>query len=281
MVAVTCWLTLAEPSGARADERRLILGTTVGLERSGLLASLLPLFERQNGRQVATIAVSAPQALSLGARGELDVLLVDGDDDEGPFMAAGHGIDRRLVMHADEVVVGPPDDPAGTRQATGVDDALRRVAVSQRTWVSRADNSGHYQLEKRLWREAGIDPIGQSWYLEMAQGMVPTLSAAAERRAYVLADRLTFLERRGMLDLAILAEGAPELLRLYHVVVVNPEKGPWIDYAGATALAEFLLGAEAQALIGRFGVDRLGQPVFVPDAGRTELELRPAGRGAA
>jgi tungstate transport system substrate-binding protein len=274
-------LTLASPSGALADEPRLILGTTVGLERSGLLDSVLPPFERQTGRRVTVVAVSAPQALALGARGDLDALLIDADDDEGPFVAAGHAVDRRLVMHADEVVIGPRDDPARAREAASLDDALRRIAASNNGWVSRADNSGLYQLEKRLWRDAGVDPVGQPWYLPLGQGMAPTLAAATERKAYALADRLSFLERRDTLDLAVVVERAPDLLRLYHVLVANPAKGAWIDEAGARALADFLLGADAQTMIHGFGSERFGQPIFVPDAGRTEQELRTASRPAA
>lgn len=281
LLAALLPLILTIASGADADEPRLLLGTTVGMERSGLLEILLPPFERQTGRQVTVVAVSAPQALGLGARGEVDALLVDATDDEPGYVAAGHAVDRRLVMHADEVVVGPRNDPAQAATASGLDDALRRIAASNSGWVSRADNSGLHQLEKRLWREAGLDPIGQAWYQPLGQGMAQTLTAATERQAYVLADRLTFVERRDLLDLAVVVEGAPELLRLYHVLVVNPLKGSWIDEAGARALAEYLGSADAQAIIQTFGQERFGRPIFVPDAGRTEQELRPASRPAA
>jgi tungstate transport system substrate-binding protein len=265
---------------ARADTPRLILGTTVGLQRTGLLDVLVPLFERQTGRTVTTVAVSAPQVLALGVRGELDVLLVDAGDDAAPYIAAGHGVDRRLVLHADDVLVGPRTDPARAAEAASVPDALRRIAEAQSGWVSRGDNSALFQLEKRLWRDAGLDPVGAPWYVALGQGMVPTLAAATERQAYTLADRQSYLERRDLLDLSILVQGAPDLLRLYDVIVVNPAKGLWIDDTGARAFADFLLGPEAQTLIGGYGADRFGQAVFVPDAGRAEDTLRPARRPA-
>ena len=268
-------LPVAWPAAARADALPLILGTTIDLQRTGILDQLIPAFERQAGRTVTVVAVSAPHALALGERAELDVLLVDAGDDEPPFMAAGNGITRQLVMHTDEVIVGPRSDPAGLHQSTGIKDGLRRVAQSGSAWVSRADNSALYQIEKRLWREAGIEPAGQPWYVQFGQGMLPTLAAATERQAYTLVDRPTFLERRATLDLAIQLEGAPDLLRLHHVIVVNPARGAWINEAGAQAFAQYLLSAEAQELIRGYGVERLGQPVFVPDAGRTEQELRP------
>ena len=281
LVLLSMLVTFAAPAGVQADGPRLILGTTVGLARTGLLASLLPLFEQQTGRRVTTVAVSAPQALELGTRGELDVLLIDAPNDESPYVAAGHAIDRRLVMHADEVILGPRDDPARAREAPALDEALRRIAMSNSGWVSRADNSGLYQLERRLWREAGLDPRGQPWYLPLGQGMLPTLVATTERQAYALADRLSFLEHRDTLDLAIVMEGAPDLLRRYHVLTVNPARGAWIDEAGARALADFLVGPDAQALIQAFGTERFGQPVFVPDAVRAGQEPRPASRPAA
>jgi tungstate transport system substrate-binding protein len=272
---------LAVPWVARADAPRLLLGTTVGLQGTGLLDRLVPLFERQTGRQVTVVAVSAPQALALGVRGEVDLLLLDADEDEAPFVAAGHGVERRLVLHADDVMLGPRDDPARVREAASVDDALRRIASTDRTWVSRADNSGLFQLEKRLWREASIEPTGQPWYVPVGQGMLPTLLASTERQGYTLVDRLTFLEQRDTLDLALVLERQPDLLRLFHAITINPAKGAWIDGAGASALVDFLLGADAQAVIRDFAVDRFGEPIFVPDAGRTEQELRPVRRPAA
>lgn len=260
---------------ASADAPRLVLGTTVGLEQSGLLDVLVPRFEQQSGKQVTVVAVSAPQVLALGARGELDVLLVDAAEDEGAFVAAGHGIERRLVFHADDVVLGPQTDPARVHDANGLTDAFRRVVLAQQVWVSRADNSGMYQLEKRVWREAGIEPLGQRWYVALGQGMQATLVAATERQAYTIADRQTYLARKDHLDLAVVSEGDPDLLRLFHVIVVNPAKGAWIDAEGGRTLAGFLLGADAQAAIRAFGVERFGQAVFTPDAGRSERDLVP------
>ena len=57
---------------------------------------------------------------------------------------------------------------------------------------------------------------------------------------------------------------------------MNPEKCPKVNAAGATAFADFLLSAEGQAMIGAFGVDKYGQQLFVPDAGKTRgLARRP------
>ncbi len=263
------------PVPIRAAGGDLVLGTTTALQASGLVDTLVTRFEQSTGFHVTTIAVSTGQALTLGSRGEVEVLLVNSPEEERAFMTAGHGVDRRLVFHADLVMLGPPNDPAGLRGTVDVADALRRVASSGAAWASRADNSGPYQLEKKLWRTAGIDPTGQPWYIEIGQGIVPTLTAATERQAYTLADRRAWHDQESALDLTIVASGFPELLDLYHVIVVNPTDRAWLDEAGARAFADFLLLPATQESIRSFGVDRYGESIFTPDGGRAERELVP------
>jgi tungstate transport system substrate-binding protein len=63
------------------------------------------------------------------------------------------------------------------------------------------------------------------------------------------------------------------LLNIYHVIVVNPTKCEKINLPGAQAFAQFLISSDGQKMIGEFGVDEYGQPLFIPDAGKTEAEL--------
>jgi tungstate transport system substrate-binding protein len=279
LLAVTVLAVLAvigSPPVAAATPSEIVLGTTTTLQASGLLDVLVPQFEQATGIQVTTIAVSTGQVLTLGTRGDVEVLLVNSPEEERPFMAAGHGVDRRLVLHDDLVFVGPGTDPDGLRAAVDLPDVLRRVASGGAFWLSRADNSGPFQLEKKLWRASGVDPVGQPWYVAVGQGIVPTLLAATERQGYTLADRRSWLEQQSSLDLAVVASGFPDLLDLYHVIVVNPNKGPWLDEAGARAFADFMLAQTTQDTIRTFGSDRYGQPIFTADGGHVEADLVPA-----
>ncbi|MBI2866352.1 MAG: substrate-binding domain-containing protein [Chloroflexi bacterium] len=250
--------------------RDLVLATTTSTQDSGLLDVLVPLFEKQTGYRVKPIAVGSGQAMALGERGEADVLLVHAPDSEEAFMAAGHGVDRRLVMHNDFVLVGPDADLAGIKGLTSARETLARVAASKSLFISRGDNSGTDQLERKLWRQAGIDPKGQPWYQETGQGMGLTLNVASDKAAYTIADRGTYLAVRKNLALAILVEGDKSLLNIYHVIVVNPNKSQRMNYAGAKAFSAFMVSPEAQKLIEEFGEDKLGQPLFFPDADRPE-----------
>ena len=256
-----------------AASRTVILATTTSTQDSGLLDLLIPAFEKESGYQVKTIAVGSGQAMKMGEKGEADVLLVHSPDAEKKFMADGFGASRRLVMHNDFVIVGPPADPAKIRSAAGATDALKRIAQAGALFVSRGDNSGTHAREKVLWKTAGIAAEGQKWYQQTGLGMGQTLSVAAEKKGYVLTDRATFLAQRKHLGLTVLAEGDSTLLNIYHVVELNAARWPKVNAAGGKAFADFMVSKKAQELIGSFGVDRFGMPLFIPDAGKNPATL--------
>jgi len=251
----------------------MILATTTSTQDSGLLDVLVPIFEAKTGYKVKTIAVGSGAAMTMGERGEADVLLVHAPPSEVKFMEAGHGIDRKLVMHNDFIIIGPASDPAGIKGMTSAMEALKKIAASGEIFISRGDNSGTDQLEKRLWKEAEMTVAGQTWYQETGQGMGATLTIASEKKGYTITDRATFLARQDTLALEILVEGDAVLLNIYHVIQVNPEKSNLINPDGAKAFAEFMVDPETQEMIRVFGVDKYGQPLFFPDADKTEADL--------
>ena len=169
-------------------------------------------------------------------------------------------------MYNDFVIVGPPDDPAGIRGQADALAALRQIAARGSPFIGRGDNSGMQQLELALWDEAGVAPRGQRWYVESGTGMGQTLQLADQRRAYTLSDRGTYLAFQGRVALAILAERDERLRNLYHVIAVNPERFPRVNAAGARAFVDFLLAPETQRVIGEFGRERHGEPLFAPCA---------------
>jgi len=256
-----------------AASKTIILATTTSTQDSGLLDLLIPFFEKDTGYQVKTIAVGSGQAMKMGEKGEADVLLSHSPDAEKKFMADGFGTSRRLVMHNDFVIVGPPADPAKITSAAGAADALRRIAQSGTLFMSRGDNSGTHAKEKSLWKSVGIAAEGQKWYQQTGLGMGQTLNVAAEKRGYVLTDRATFLAQRKNLGLTVLVEGDSKLLNIYHVIELNAARWPKVNAAGGKAFADFLVSKKAQALIGRFGADKFGAPLFFPDAGKSPASL--------
>lgn len=250
--------------GSLLTEKRLILATTTSTYDSGLLDYLLPAFEEKYGVKVDVIAVGTGQALALGRDGNADVLLIHDPVQEEAFMAEGHGIRREAVMYNDFVLAGPPTDPAGIRGMTRAVEAFQRIAATESPFISRGDESGTHNKEKKIWRQAGIAP-GGAWYISSGQGMGDTLTMAEERQAYTLSDRATFLARaREGLALEILVEGDPMLFNPYGVIAVNPNKGPHIQADLATRFIDWLISPETKAKIAEYGVAEFGMPLFTP-----------------
>src|SRR5687767_4779762 len=255
--------------GADAGKGNVILSTTTSTQDSGLLDVLVPLFEKQSGYAVKTISVGTGQALALGAKGDADVVLVHAPSLEKKYAADGKLLNRRLVMYNDFVIIGPKNDPAKIGSAKGATAALQAIAGAKANFVSRGDNSGTHTLEKALWKTAGVEPTG-SWYIEAGQGMGATLGIANERNAYTISDRGTYLAFGKRVSLPVLLEGDRALLNIYSVLEVNPANGARVNSAGGKAFADFMVAPQTQKVIKSFGVEKFGQPLFVPVAGKKE-----------
>ena len=264
--------TQAPTQPPKPSNPSLILATTTSTQDSGLLDVLVPDFEQRTGYTVKTIAVGSGEAMKMGQECNADVLLVHSPAAEKDFMSNNYGSDRRLVMHNDFIIVGPSSDPAGVKSAATSVDAFTKIAETKSKFISRGDNSGTNAKELAIWKSANITPQGD-WYVETGQGMGASLTIASEQSAYILTDRATYLANKANLQLDILSEGDAALLNIYHVIVVNPANCPTVNNTGAIAFADYIVAPEAQTLIGSFGVEKYGQALFTPDAGKDESTL--------
>ena len=258
---------------SHGQNKTIILATTTSTQDSGLLDVLIPVFEKKTGYFVKTIAVGSGQAMAMGQKGEADVLLVHSPAAEEKFIADGFGINRKLIMHNDYIIVGPGDDPAKIKGMKSAPESFKKVASTAALFLSRGDNSGTNAKEKEVWKAAGINPEGKKWYQQTGLGMGQTLNVANEKNGYTLADRGTYLSLKKNLKLDILMEGDAILLNIYHVIEVNPTKWPKVNAAGAKAFSDFMVAKATQDIIKTYGVDKFGSALFFPDAGKKEEEL--------
>ncbi|MDP2658626.1 MAG: substrate-binding domain-containing protein, partial [Candidatus Deferrimicrobium sp.] len=134
------------------------MSTTTSTENSGLLAALLPPFEKKFGCKVDVVSVGTGKALKLGEAGDVDVVFVHARKLEDKFMANGYGVNRRDVMYNDFVLLGPPGDPAGVGRTRSAPDAFPAIAAKGSPFLSRGDETGTHQKEKEIWASARIAP---------------------------------------------------------------------------------------------------------------------------
>ena len=250
---------------AAAQERQIVMASTTSTEQSGLFAHLLPQFRQATGIGVRVVALGTGQALDVGRRGDADIVFVHDQAAEEAFVAEGHGLERRAVMYNDFVLVGPKNDPAGTR-GTDIAGALGKLAAAGMPFISRGDKSGTHAAELRYWRAAHVDMASSKppGYQACGCGMGQALNMAASTQAYVLADRGTWLSFRNRGELAVLVEGDRRLFNQYGIIVVNPARHPHVKKDLAQAFADWVVSRPGQDAIAAYKIG--GEQLFFPNA---------------
>jgi tungstate transport system substrate-binding protein len=243
---------------------RIILATTTSTEDSGLLGYIMPDFTAKTGWEADVVAVGSGAAMQMGREGQADVLLVHSRADEDKFIADGCGARRYDVMYNDYVVVGPGGGPISLNNNIG--DTFGTIAATDLTFISRGDESGTHKKELAIWKSIDINPEGGDGYVSAGQGMGAVISMASEMDAYTLSDRATWLNYPDKGNLVIVCEGHPDLFNPYGVIPVSKSVSDKINTKGGQAFADWIISKPTQELIGQYGVEEFGQPLFIPSA---------------
>ena len=266
--AICSFTALVYVEVSRRGQDKLLVATSTSLYDTGLLDIIADRYRAEYNTNLYFIPLGTGQALEHARRGDADAVLVHAPELEKRFLIENLGGARKIIAYNFFAIVGPADDPADVENLQPL-EALRRIAQTGTTWVSRGDRSGTHMKEEALWRAAGFDPVqlrNEKWYLESGSGMGKTLLIANERRAYTLADTGTYLKYRGgnLVDLEVMVGEGKELLNVYSVMAVNPSAHPHLNFNGAARFIRFLVSSEGQRLIGEFGLGEFGRPLFYP-----------------
>ena len=253
----------ADAEAAPAPENPVIrLSTTTSVNDSGLLPYLQPAFEEETGYKLEITSAGTGAAIEKGEMGDADLLLVHAKASEEEFIDAGYGVERIPFMYDYFVIVGPADDPAGVADCTTAAEAFTKIAESGSTFVSRGDDSGTNKKELKIWEDAGVNPDGQDWYVNVGDGMGATLNKANEMQGYTLTDKGTYLSHEASESLPILLAESDDMKNTYSLIAVSPEAWPDVNIDGANAFIEWIQGDEASAMIAEYGVAEYGEPLF-------------------
>ena len=264
--SLLCLLLLCASAPAAAED--LLLATTTSTDNTGLLDELAPMFEKDTGIELKWVAVGTGKALELGRNCDADALLVHAPKAEKRYVENGYGVDRTQVMYNDFIIIGPEEDPAKIK-GMKVTKALSRIEAEGAAFASRGDDSGTHKNELQLWQAAGDGaPEDASWYMETGQGMMATIRVAAEKGAYTLADRGTYIKYADTYDghppLRVLVEGDEILFNQYSALAVNPERCGNVDHESARQLINWITSDRVQEAIGEYRL--LGRRLFAPNA---------------
>jgi tungstate transport system substrate-binding protein len=263
-------------TASQSDTSKLIVSTTTSLEDTGLLEEIEAAFEaKYPGVDVLVISGGTGIALQYGERGDADVLLTHDKSREEEFVNSGFGTNRTEIAYNYFWIVGPENDPAGIEGLNATEAFAKIMEEGQNNsdqvkFASRGDDSGTHAREKQIWESTGVSygEVNSSgeWYIESGRGMGETLLLANEQNAYTLTDSGTFLAytNDGRIEIVPIVTTGDELLNIYAAMPVNPEMHPNVNYEGAQNFVDFLISPEGQEIIGNFGREQYGQPLFTP-----------------
>jgi len=252
---------------AAADETRRVVRLAVVNTplQSGLLPSLLPAFEEASGYEVRVYGGS--DVLALAERGEADLVIAHlGKSGVQSFVSRGLGAWPHTVFSNQMVLVGPAADPAGVRGMTDPFAAMRRIADRRAAFICPADAGARY-LCGLLLAGAGNPDLG-AWYVESTEAKGQAIRQADARSGYTVWGSFPFerFRRAHETGLQVMVWNTPIFHRVMATIVVNPERYPDVNAAGARALEAWLLSPAAQAAVAAYREDGLDRQTWWPAA---------------
>ncbi len=262
----------ADTGESRPVIRLVAVNTPV---QSGLLASLLPTFEKASGYVVELYGGS--DAYAQAETGKADLVISHyGKSPVEEFVTSGKGLWPRPVFSNQSVLTGPRDDPAKIRGMTDPFEAMKKIVASGALFVVAANPGARY-LAELLIAGAGDPPRG-AWYIETDLARGRAMQFAAEKGAYTIWGSYPFerFRRKHDPDMEVLVWDTPVFHRVMATIVVNPDKVPGVNAEGAKALEAYLLSPAVQAAIAAFREEGLQRQTWWP-AGRDNNPARMLG----
>jgi tungstate transport system substrate-binding protein len=233
---------------------------------TGLWPEIAKRFEADTGYQVEVVATGPRPELDRAMRqGKADLLTMHSGDITTDLVADGYGVKMRPWTRNELCIVGPPDDPARIRGLTNGAAALRKIQEANARFVD-FQGIGSRELVHNLWRLAGVEPKGDWIVRDNAVTKWNILQFARSNHAYVVVGYIPAQTGRMYAEgMEILVKGDPAMRRPFIVMAANPKRFPQANYAGATALADFLLSPRVQQFLLEFGSQTNGPgPLFFP-----------------
>jgi tungstate transport system substrate-binding protein len=226
----------------------------------GLLEALAQAFAQQNPATLLWAKAGSGKSLDLLKNRQVDMVMVHAPAAEKKAVAEGWAVEPTLIGSNEFYIVGPKADPAGIRQAQSAAEAYRRIAKAKAAFITRADNSGTHKKELQIWKMAEVKPQGE-WYIPTQDFMTASLKRANEIGGYFMTDSSTWVaEQANVPNLAVLFRGDKFLVNTYHALVAPP--GATAARDTASAFVSFVASDAGQRIIGEYGKDRYGEPLY-------------------
>lgn len=233
--------------------QKLMMASTTEPIATGILDVLIGEFYKETGISVFYISAGSGQALEMAKDGRVDVVLTHAPGLEEEFVIDGWGVERVPFMKDRFILIGPQEDPANAGEAHTIIEAFSRIAQNQSKFITRGDQSGTHIKEQELWRRAGIEPEGQSWYhpAQRLTGNAGVLEMARDEKAYALMDRASYCLSQSDGVVQVLFDTGDELENIFSITAISRKKAA-VNQEGAEKFVRWLTSPRGQGIISDF-----------------------------
>lgn len=256
-IALVAWIALLG-AGCGAGEERVVVAAGTTVVDSGVMDDLATRYEAFNpAAEISVVGVATAEALELGAQGAASLLITHAPAAEAEFLALYPGA-VAVPVFASRFALAAPRHVAASLAGLSLSEALRRIASDQLLFVSRADGSGTHARETAAWTAAGVDPVGNVWFVETGQGMGLTLQVAHQRGGVLLVEVGAWRAAQrfvALVEVSLVLDDA--LINPYRAII--PTQDP-----AAEAFSNWLTSADGKAAIVEINEQRFGEVLYVP-----------------
>ncbi len=226
----------------------------------GLLKVLGEQFAQKSNTTLCWVKAGSGESMKYLKEKQVDMIMVHAPAAEKKAVAEGWATQRVLIGSNEFYIVGPPEDPAGIKQAKTAAEAYTLIANSKSKFFSRGDNSGTHKKEMDAWEKATIKPAGD-WYIVTKDFMMATLKRADTEKGYFMTDSSTWVSvLKEMKNLTVLFRGDVFLVNTYHTLLQPEGATPGRKFA--SQFIDFVNSADGQKIIATYGKDLYGEGIY-------------------
>ena len=205
--------------------------------------------------------------------GYVDVALTYEREQEEISVSEGWAENSGCIFHDHFCLISPENDPANVKTAHSIEEAFDRIAASRSLFHSRTDGSATMCKEREIWRRCHRTPWdaksnSSDWYIQTKYNPADAVTNATASGAYLLNDRSTLLNQvhLGTVKSAtVFFEPTDPFHPLMNscYALHTPLSAPGANKE-ITKFIDYLKSSQGQAIIAKYGEDKVGMPYFAP-----------------
>lgn len=199
----------------------------------------------------------------------MELLLVNDELRTDELLKKGTAATAAPLFHQEVVLVGPPGDPVGVHSERSLEGALRAIVTGDAAFF-RCGPCGVRAKEEAIFATARGLPRRGAPFMDVGRTEAEVVRAMRNSPAYGLLSRPTVINLMKDKEWSLKPLWSGDALQVDTYRLLSPADTQWPEArrAAAAALRSYLTSDQASAVIGGYGRETFGQPLYRPGAAK-------------